>query len=452
MSRVNKDKGQTYGTWYVRDVISIDTHTMCQCVCLQCGTSKDIRQDILHKTPPQCACSKEYADYTGRVFGYLKVNEKIDDDNYLCECVCGNIITVSAHDIRFRVKISCGCKKSGAMLKERICQQCGKKFEGGPRAWYCPDCRAERAKESKKRTAERRKNGTIAIIGGKMICEMCGKECIRNCANQRFCYDCGKINDQNVDREQSLKYYRDNKEIINPRRNELRRQKYPTDINESEETTETVSENKKSEIGICEVCGKEFVKKSHLQKYCSDECKAIKKKEQHRISSKKYYESHKPEKADYYPFKELFDKFSNEFPKTFISELQKNNITSRDISNKLGIYDKTVYSWKYGEIPSIDKLIDLYKMFGPEILPGITEYGTLEKKEPITPINDSFITQISASYGYKTSDIAKMLNIDQGHLLLLYKNKNCKAKTTFNTLYLFGYKTVSDFLYLLDDK
>lgn len=32
----------------------------------------------------------------------------------------------------------------------RICQGCGKTFLGGPRAWYCEDCREERKKKQLK--------------------------------------------------------------------------------------------------------------------------------------------------------------------------------------------------------------------------------------------------------------------------------------------------------------
>ena len=38
-----------------------------------------------------------------------------------------------------------------ATLKPRVCRQCGATFLGGPRAWYCPDCRAERRAEADRR-------------------------------------------------------------------------------------------------------------------------------------------------------------------------------------------------------------------------------------------------------------------------------------------------------------
>jgi rubrerythrin len=28
------------------------------------------------------------------------------------------------------------------VIRTRTCRQCGKEFQGGPRAWYCPECRS----------------------------------------------------------------------------------------------------------------------------------------------------------------------------------------------------------------------------------------------------------------------------------------------------------------------
>lgn len=32
-----------------------------------------------------------------------------------------------------------------------ICEDCGKKFDGGPHAYFCPECRKRRLRESAKR-------------------------------------------------------------------------------------------------------------------------------------------------------------------------------------------------------------------------------------------------------------------------------------------------------------
>lgn len=164
-------------------------------------------------------------DYTGRIFGYLKVKSKNDDGTYKCECECGNMIDVSSNDLRHHVKMSCGCKKQGSILLPRICRQCGKTFDGGPRAWYCPDCRYLRQLESGRKSYYKQTHGLSLKIGSIMTCEMCGESCIRNSANQRFCEKCAIINIKNKDRQQSLDYYKKNKAKINERRYKLRRKK-----------------------------------------------------------------------------------------------------------------------------------------------------------------------------------------------------------------------------------
>lgn len=43
------------------------------------------------------------------------------------------------------------------MLLDRICKECDRSFEGGPRAYYCPDCRIERKLQNKRKREECRK-------------------------------------------------------------------------------------------------------------------------------------------------------------------------------------------------------------------------------------------------------------------------------------------------------
>ena len=213
-----------YGKWEIKTKYRDKNHTMCECRCTSCGAERTIRGDILKKKPPHCRCMPIIRnDYVGRKIGYLDVVERIDDEKYLCECVCGNAIIVSKDDLRSRTIMSCGCMKGGKGLYPHTCRECGNAFEGGPRAWYCPDCRKIRRRESDRKSAERQKIGLSVKLGSKMTCEMCGKECIRNSANQRLCSDCSKINLLTVDRQQAIEYYHKNKDIINPKRNEFRK-------------------------------------------------------------------------------------------------------------------------------------------------------------------------------------------------------------------------------------
>lgn len=50
----------------------------------------------------------------------------------------------------------CLAASKKSTLATRTCRQCGVKFTGGPRAWYCPECREARVKEQRKQC---RKNG-----------------------------------------------------------------------------------------------------------------------------------------------------------------------------------------------------------------------------------------------------------------------------------------------------
>lgn len=149
----------------------------------------------------------------------------------------------------------------------RLCRECGKSFQGGPRAWYCPDCRKTREKE---RAARYRKDGYQRPLGSTDYCRHCGKQYIVQSGLQRYCKECGEENRKLVDRRQSLNYYRQHKDAINPRRNERRR----------------VPER------MCVICGKLF--RSHgRQIVCSEQCRP----EWRRASDNAIYQPRKRWKA-----------------------------------------------------------------------------------------------------------------------------------------------------------
>lgn len=87
---------------------------------------------------------------------------------------------------------------------------------------------------------------------------------------QRYCKECGEENRKLVDRRQSLDYYRQHKDAINPRRNERRR----------------VPER------MCVICGKMFQPRSR-QITCSEQCR----KEWRRSMDKAIYQPRKRWKA-----------------------------------------------------------------------------------------------------------------------------------------------------------
>ena len=209
--------------------------SMWECEC-ECGNKLNVLTSKLTSGHTRsCGClQKDKASITGsskkitvdeivgRKYGYLEVIDYDESDRVCtCRCDCGNIVLINYEDLKHETIKSCGCKKyirEDCNLRERICQQCGKKFEGGPRAFYCPECRAESKKKAKREYEERKRLGKCLKIGDKMKCEMCGKEIIRGSARQRFCEECAKINLKEVGKKQSMDYYKKNKDEINEKR------------------------------------------------------------------------------------------------------------------------------------------------------------------------------------------------------------------------------------------
>lgn len=97
----------------------------------------------------------------------------------------------------------------GTTMAPRVCRQCGKTFLGGPRAWYCPDCRAERNKKAVREYRQRKKAGH-SIVLGKTIghCARCGKEFVYAAARQKYCKECAEEASAEVDRIQGRGWLR----------------------------------------------------------------------------------------------------------------------------------------------------------------------------------------------------------------------------------------------------
>lgn len=144
------------------------------------------------------------------------------------------------------------------MIIDRQCKQCGRSFKGGPRAWYCPDCRETRRKEAAGRY---RKNGPGRALGSTDKCKICGKDYVVNGSRQKYCPDCSDEAVRRVDRRQGLDYYHSQKADINPKRNEHRKQKWQ-------------AEKQKK---ICPVCGGEFIPR-YGSIVCSEKCRGVYRK------------------------------------------------------------------------------------------------------------------------------------------------------------------------------
>lgn len=115
-------------------------------------------------------------------------------------------------------------KKCGKhVLSRRTCRKCAKIFNGGPRAWYCPDCRAERKKEACRLYRDRQGKGRVRKLGSNDQCIICGRDYTVTAGLQHYCMECAPCAVKEIDAAQGLAYYRANAGKINPRRNKSRR-------------------------------------------------------------------------------------------------------------------------------------------------------------------------------------------------------------------------------------
>lgn len=118
--------------------------------------------------------------------------------------VCGKLFQARPDQAKCE---DCIAAARATTLRPRVCRQCGVTFDGGPRAWYCPDCRVERQRI---RNAARRKTGARRTLGSIDKCVVCGKEYVVEAGLQKYCKDCAPAAIRAVDREQSKKWNREN--------------------------------------------------------------------------------------------------------------------------------------------------------------------------------------------------------------------------------------------------
>ncbi len=106
---------------------------------------------------------------------------------HLAKChKCGSIFDTESYTAILCPHCSRQARENST-LRTCICRECGTEFEGGPRAWYCPECRLERKRESLRCF---RKNGPARPLGTTDICVRCGKQYIVTGWRQKYCPDC----------------------------------------------------------------------------------------------------------------------------------------------------------------------------------------------------------------------------------------------------------------------
>lgn len=115
----------------------------------------------------------------------------------------------------------------------RVCRECRNTFPGGPRAWYCPACRAERARMHDKINKARRRAGDVLPLGSFIKCEVCGAEIVKNGGRQRYCESCAAAHLKEVDNRQSLEWKAKNPEKIKESKRALSKKRHEEDGKES---------------------------------------------------------------------------------------------------------------------------------------------------------------------------------------------------------------------------
>ena len=127
-------------------------------------------------------------------------------------------------------------------LSEHKCESCGVFFVGGPRAKFCPDCRAARKSEYIKKV---HRVGPARHIGESDICQRCGATYTVIGGGQKYCPDCTKKARFEKQSAYSRMYHQAHAIMKPP--------------------------------AICPVCGCEFSREGN-KRYCSESCRKINEK------------------------------------------------------------------------------------------------------------------------------------------------------------------------------
>ena len=127
MSKLIDITGEKYNSWTVLDRVLDNskkgTYWRCQC---ECGTIKEVASTSLRNgASKSCGCQKaikartnngKFIDETGNRYGKLVVlgrDEQLSIEKHraqwICQCDCGNITTVSSKCLRENKTKSCGC-------------------------------------------------------------------------------------------------------------------------------------------------------------------------------------------------------------------------------------------------------------------------------------------------------------------------------------------------------
>lgn len=102
-----------------------------------------------------------------------------------CKC-CGALFDCTGSEAAYCPACS-SASRAATVLRPRTCRACGATFTGGPRAWYCPSCRAKRQTEASLRC---KRSGPARPLGSTDTCTVCGKPYTVASGRQRYCPAC----------------------------------------------------------------------------------------------------------------------------------------------------------------------------------------------------------------------------------------------------------------------
>lgn len=133
--------GQTFGYWKVikRAETNQSKEAYWTCFCTKCNkTIKDIRGSRLRRGESQsCGCNRNYNNLTGKQYGKLTVLKRASDHiqangrkriAWLCQCDCGNLVTVVGESLTNGHTQSCGCLHSERTSQTHLKDLTGQKF------------------------------------------------------------------------------------------------------------------------------------------------------------------------------------------------------------------------------------------------------------------------------------------------------------------------------------
>lgn len=162
-------------------------------------------------------------------------------------------------------------------LRTRTCRTCGTTFLGGPRARYCPVCRAERRK------AQEKKYQTVGFsrhLGDIDNCVICGGEYVIRSGLQKYCPDCAPGAIREIDCAQANRWNAEHDYCARRR------------------------EKPRSGIKICAVCGKEMTPGTPTVT-CSQACAAAHRKAAQRRADEKRRHGQKNDRKEHAPMKKI---------------------------------------------------------------------------------------------------------------------------------------------------